>query len=424
MMEQCMLTKNGIPVYSYPNQHLHSFCLCMYVKAGSMYEKKQENGIAHFYEHVVIRNINSLMNGQFYKVLDRFGLSFNGATYKEFVQFSISGAAEHWNEAAEIFVKLFEPLALSEEEVATERKRVKAEIRECEKKKSAERRMEIAVWKGTSLTQTIAGKKKNLERTGKKELSEYRRQFLSFGNLFLYATGRCSQENLEYLRELLEQSEWYDAGSKRMNLAPVPENFFHRSIEPVLIKGGETELAVSFDVDTSRYTDAMLCLFYDMLFVGDYCPMYQELSEKTGYIYSYDDRFERYKNLGSLQLNYEVSSGKLMKAFQRTMEVFRKMKHSPGSLEYVRAIYVDNGDMALDDADDFNWNRAYDCHILDEEYPDIEKKKEAFQRVTEEDMARMAREIFRPENMVVVIKGNKKKIPVEKIKGLIRTLAE
>ncbi|MCI9068303.1 MAG: insulinase family protein, partial [Lachnospiraceae bacterium] len=103
-MEQLFMTTAGVPVYSYPNPHLHSFCLCLYVKAGPMYEGKGENGITHFLEHVVIRNVNRLMDGELYQTLDRLGLSLNGATCKEFVHFSVSGASVHFREAARIFL--------------------------------------------------------------------------------------------------------------------------------------------------------------------------------------------------------------------------------------------------------------------------------------------------------------------------------
>ena len=50
------------------------------------------------------------MNGGLYPLLDRLGLSLGGATYKEFVQFSISGAQAHWQEAVELFCRLFDPI--------------------------------------------------------------------------------------------------------------------------------------------------------------------------------------------------------------------------------------------------------------------------------------------------------------------------
>ena len=54
MKEQCVITESGIPVYSYVNPYLHSFCLCLYVKAGAIYESESENGITHFFEHLAI----------------------------------------------------------------------------------------------------------------------------------------------------------------------------------------------------------------------------------------------------------------------------------------------------------------------------------------------------------------------------------
>ena len=127
-MEQCVLTKANVPVYACLNPHLHSFCLCLYVKAGPLYEGEGENGITHLFEHAVIRNMDRRMNGGLYPLLDRLGLSLGGATYKEFVQFSMSGAPVHWREAVEIFMGLLEPLCLSEREVSIEKKRVEAEI--------------------------------------------------------------------------------------------------------------------------------------------------------------------------------------------------------------------------------------------------------------------------------------------------------
>ncbi|MCI8505941.1 MAG: insulinase family protein [Lachnospiraceae bacterium] len=419
--EQLVKTTTNIPVYSYPNPHLHSFCICLYVKAGSMYEKKSENGITHFFEHVVIRNVNRLMDGRLYQILDKLGLSLNGATYKEFVHFTISGASVHFREAARIFLKLLEPLALSEEEIDTERKRILAEIREYDKKKSLEARTEREVWKGTSLTRTIAGKKKRLKQMGKRELMDFRRTFFDGKNLFFYLTGNCSEKETAFFLEELEKQAFFDGTGERQNLAPVPKGFFKRTGRPLLAKGSETEVSFSFDVDVSRYTGAMLNLFYNMLFTGDYCPVYQELSEKTGYIYSYGDQFERYQNIGSLQLNYEVSADKFYKAFAKTMNIFCRLKKDGGNLEYVRAIYLDNGDMAIDDAEDFNWNRAYDCHIMGEDYPDIEAKKQAYLKVQESDMARMARDIFRLENLTVVVRG-KKKVSRKKIEKLMRRL--
>lgn len=104
-MEKHYITSNQVSIFHYPGEHLHSFCISLYLHAGSLYETKEENGVSHFLEHIVIRNINYLMGGNLYRQLDRLGLMFNACTYKEFVQFEITGAAKNFYKAVDILLK-------------------------------------------------------------------------------------------------------------------------------------------------------------------------------------------------------------------------------------------------------------------------------------------------------------------------------
>ena len=58
-MKEQMHSVNGIELYSLTNSALKSFCLSLYIKAGSIFEKESENGISHLFEHIVFRNIKN-----------------------------------------------------------------------------------------------------------------------------------------------------------------------------------------------------------------------------------------------------------------------------------------------------------------------------------------------------------------------------
>ena len=165
--EQVLMTRNQVPVYCYANPHLHSFCICLYLRAGSLFETDEKNGISHFFEHVVFKNINRKYDGGLYRLLDRLGLEFNGCTYKEFMQFVITGACVHFQEAADILTSIFEPLMVSGEEIATERRRIKSELRESDELHSLDYFTQQIIWEGTSLKNTIGGTFSNLDRIGK-----------------------------------------------------------------------------------------------------------------------------------------------------------------------------------------------------------------------------------------------------------------
>ena len=55
-MEREHITPQGVSVFHDKNESIHSFCLCLYVRAGSLFETKKENGISHFFEHIVFKN--------------------------------------------------------------------------------------------------------------------------------------------------------------------------------------------------------------------------------------------------------------------------------------------------------------------------------------------------------------------------------
>ena len=223
-MENKILTANGIEIFSYPNRHTHSFCLSLYIRAGALYESDEENGITHFLEHILFRNIDHRMDGQLYRQLDQLGLFFNGATYKEFIQLYIIGAPRHFSEAADILLKAFEPLTLPADQIRTEQQRVKAEIREAGDFKTLDYFAGTLCWKDTSLRNTILGTKGNVSTFSRRKLAAYHSQAFCPENLFFYVTGCVSEADLSGLAEQVSRLGPLSKGVRRGFVIMVPQN--------------------------------------------------------------------------------------------------------------------------------------------------------------------------------------------------------
>ena len=414
-MEEKRLTASGIPVYSYPNPALHGFCLSLYVRAGSLYETAEQSGETHFIEHMVFRNINHRMNGGLYPLLDRCGLSFNAETYKEFVQFFIVGAKEHFSDAVTVFSHLFDPMILPREQIDPERMRIKSEIRESDETTSLDYFSDGIVWNGTPLSRSILGRSSTLDRMGSKYLADAARRIFSRNNLFFYLTGAISDADLDlFCRAMNAPLE--DTVPRRDNSVPLPADFGARPREIFLKNSDETVVRFSFDFDARRYTNAELMLLYDILFYGECGKIYRELSDKTGLIYSFDPCMERYRNGGALHLKFEVRPGDLLRAVELVCLILDGLKQGlTDELDYVRPLYLDNGGLLFDSAEEFNWNRAYEVHILDCPYPDHAARRAAYAAVTPERICTIARDIFRTCNLTLALKGKRRQIPVEKL---------
>jgi len=424
--EERFQNRAGVPIFLFPNPALHSFCITLYVRAGSMFESEEDNGITHLTEHLVFRNVNRLMNGNLYRELDRLGLCFEGCTYKEFVRFTVSGAKEHFEEGAALLLKILTPLSLTAEDIRTEKGRVKAEIREDGERTSLDFFTEGILHRGTALARTITGTATGLDKIGITRLAAYHRIMFSAQNLFFYITGAVDSEAARRFTENTNAFSIDTACPKRENVAPVCADFGKRGGEVYLKNNPKRHLVrLSIDVDNRDLCDAELTLLYDILFGdGEGCLLHRVLSEETGYIYSFRASLELYRNIGTIGVSYEITPSLLLPSVELMLGVIQKTKTDiADALTYVKAPYTDNAYLMYDSDSDFNWNRAYESQILALPYRTIAERAEAYRSVTPERITALAQKLFVPDNMVLTVKGNQKTVDTQALRKMMQSLA-
>ena len=162
-----------------------------------------------------------------------------------------------------------------------------------------------------------------------------------------------------------------------------------------------TMVQFSYDLVTERYSGAELALLYDVLFSGENSMMHQELSEKRGMIYSYTSTLEKYSNIGRMYFSYEVSPKDLYSSIQVVLSGLAALcDNMADRLALVLPEYTDNAYMIYDDNENFNWQRAYEGHIMNGGEKSIEESREAFLTVTPERLSEIAAEVFTTDNLV------------------------
>ena len=423
-MEKARKTSNGINIYEYRNEHLHSFCICMYVKAGVLYENKDNNGISHFWEHMIFKNINAHMKGEMSQSLDKLGAYFNGCTYKELVEFKITGASKNFKKCSDIISKAFLPMIFEDKDMETERKRIKSEIREDDDESTIDYAAGKTVWKDTSLRLPVAGKVKDVNAITRDMLETFHSESLGAGNVFFYVTGSYTERDMEYLINAIDTA--YEKGDikesiPRENVAAVPKNFMNRKCNVKIIKSDKNEIRFSFDFDTSKYSMAQIDLLYDILFDGECCKVFKKLSDESGIVYSYSSSIEQYNNIGNIYFSYEVSKKNLLRSIKEIVSILGKLKEGiKDELVLAKPVYADNAAMMLDLPERLNWVMAYEGHVLNAGYKDVMERKKAHLNVNAEDIVKCAREIFTDDNLCITIKTTDKKLDKKVIKKVLR----
>ena len=423
-MEKCFKAKNGIKIYSYKNPSLHGFFISLFFRGGSMYESEEDCGITHFLEHVLVRNVNKLSDMKLYSELDRNGLEFNASTYAEMVQFYLSGASGNFKYAVSIAKKLLLPLSLTKAEIDAERRRIKAEIRENDDKSSMSSFAMSELFGATSLKNPITGTNRSVDRITAKRLEEYRKREFTSNNLFFYVTGNYEDSDLDALTTAVGECSLSEPGAlKRDNIAPVPTDFGKRGGR-VAVKGGDyTMVRFNFDLDMRKLTSPLIDLIYDNLFAGYASPFFIKMSEERGLFYDISGSTERYKNIGTLYFSFEVKERDIYEAVRCSIEILNSFKVKPLlPEECMKAGYTVNSGLLLDDAREMNFTLAYDSHVMGLLYKTAEERRLKYEKITPEDIRRGACEIFTPDNLVLTVKGNKKKIDTDRLSSILKEL--
>jgi len=384
-----------------------------------MYEKSIEAGYSHFFEHMVFRNVNRLMSGELYRELDKFGLTLSGTTYNEFIQLSICGSPKFFNKASEILTLALEEIVVTKEELSGERERVKREIREDTYSSTIDALSQKAVWCGTSLSETITGSVGNLSKITVNKLKKFSQTLMSRNNIFFYLTGAFCEDNVDFLTSLVDKKE-LPLSPKRQNLAPVPPLFFKRACEVKAKRDDVCKVKLAFDVDTEKVKKPVRDLIYDILFQGDTSQVFLELSEKNGYVYSYDANFEEYLNVGVLTLSFETSKADFSKALEVVKDIFISLRENEEEdrLALAKVPYTENYLFILDDAEALNFNKAVESHFLGFDYKTLEERRAFYEKVTGNDVKEGAKEIFKKENLTVSIKHKNPEFAIKEVKRI------
>lgn len=100
-----------------------------WVRTGSINENDENNGVAHFLEHLMFKGTDKYPPGMIDEVIESKGAYFNAGTSKDYTHFYITVASEYFQEALKMHADMMVNANIPPEELKKERKVVIEEIR-------------------------------------------------------------------------------------------------------------------------------------------------------------------------------------------------------------------------------------------------------------------------------------------------------
>ena len=214
-MEKFVLN-NGMTVLVQPIEYLRSVSVGVWVKAGSILETPDENGLSHFMEHMAFKGTTRRSARQIAEEMDAVGGHLNAATSKLCTNYYAKVIDDDLPLAVDILSDIVCNPALDEGETNKERGVVLEEIAmgEDSPEDVVYDLLSEAVFGAQSLGQTILGPKEKLQAYTPDDLRAFRGRHYGPQNAVAAVAGHV---DVKRVKELMEQyfGPWQGAAGER-----------------------------------------------------------------------------------------------------------------------------------------------------------------------------------------------------------------
>jgi predicted Zn-dependent peptidase len=319
---------NGLPIHRIELPGTRALTVLVAFDAGSRNERAEENGMAHFLEHLVFKGGEKYPHySDVNETAERLGGVLNAYTSQNLVAFHITVRAESAAPAIDLLSDFVGRPRLDAEELDRERGVVIQEINRAYDQPSmiAEYLIDRAAFGEHPLGRTVLGPEENLRSFTREGIVAFRerRWAGSRGGAFLAG-------NLEHLPDEDTLHELF----ARFPSLPEPEPYVSvGAFEPeILVEERDTNqshlrMIYRPDISVSNVRERAALSIYSTLLGGSMgSRLFDEIREKRGLCYSVYAADHAFADVPILQLGSGLDSSKCIEAYTRMREIVDELR--------------------------------------------------------------------------------------------------
>jgi predicted Zn-dependent peptidase len=332
------LEGNGLPVHLVELPGTRALTVLVAFDAGARTERPEENGMAHFLEHLVFKGGERYPTyKEINETAERLGGVLNAYTSHDLVAFHITVRAESAPAAIDLLSDFVARPKLDEEELDRERGVVIQEINRAYDQPSvvAEYLIDRAAFGDHPLGRTVLGPEENLRGFRREAIVAFRERRWSGAHGGAFLVG-----NVEHVPPEAELHELFG----RFPTLPEPEPYVPapRFAPQTLVEQRDTNqshlrMIYRPQVDVADVKQRAALAIYSTLLGGSMgSRLFEEIREKRGLCYSVYAAAHAYADMPILQLGSGLESGKCVEAYGRMREIVDELRASGPTREEVQ----------------------------------------------------------------------------------------
>ena len=398
---------NGVRVLTASMPQAKSVACFVMVAAGSRYETRETNGIAHFAEHMFFKGTEKRPDARVIAgEIDSIGGEFNAFTGKEYTGYYVKCAAEHRDVALDVLVDMLRNSKFDPEEIEREKGVIVEEMNMYydTPRDYVEGVYDELLYGDQPLGWEIIGRKETVRAAGRETFLDYLGRWYRAPRMVAGVAGNVGRDVVSRLEELLGSVEDGSEGA--------PDGVSWKQDGPrVKIHTKQSDQAhVRVGVHSyplehpDRYALALLAT---VLGGGMSSRLFTEVRERRGlayYIYGYN---QGYTDTGTLFAQGGVDIARIDEAVQTIVAEFARIAAEPieaDELEKARNYAKGRLILSLEDPKG-TIMFGLRGEVLESKLREPDEVLAGFDAVTLEDIQRVAQDVIRDDRLNLALIG-------------------
>jgi predicted Zn-dependent peptidase len=326
--------ENGLHVITHNMPHLESVALGIWVKAGARDERPEENGVAHFLEHMAFKGTKRRSAKAIAEEIENVGGEINAATGMETTTYYARTLKADWPMAMDILADIFTESTLDEAEMERERDVILQEIAAAHDQPDdlVFDLAQSASYGDHPLGRSILGTAELVQSMTREQMLQWRGRNYWASRMVVCATGNVNHK--EFAAEAERHFGKIAQGHAPQRQPPQFAGTAHTEQKPL----DQTHIVLSFPAP--HYRDPriyQLQVLASILGGGMSSRLFQEVREKRGLCYSVFAFGTTYEDTGQLGVYAATSPDHTPNLMEVTSHVMMSMTEAITEKEIDRA---------------------------------------------------------------------------------------
>ena len=400
--------KNGLRIITVPSKNTKTVAVLVLIKTGSKYETKDINGISHFLEHMFFKGTKKRPSTmKIIEPLDKVGGIYNAFTSDEYTGYWTKIDANHLDLALDWVSDIYLNSKIAQEEINRERGTILQELNMI-----LDTPMHYVSDLWTNLLYgdqpagwRVIGTEKVIKKAKREQFIKYLKEHYSSKNTVVAIAG-----NINHKIAINKVKKYFKSINGNLVKGKVPVKEKQNKPESLIYYKDTDQTHIHLGVRAYNifHPDRYALNLLSVILGGNMSSrLWISVRERQGLAYYVSSSFDSDSDTGSFVTRAGVDNNRVEKAITTILSEYKKISQKKITLAELKKAkdYIKGVSLISMESSDEQASFYASQELLTDEILTLEEKFSRIDKVTVNDIQRVAKDIFKPEKLNLALIG-------------------